>query len=99
MAGILQKVLDAVPTIIDYGQQIAKTIRDRAKTKKAVEIVNAGGYHTLTPYQRDLIARIGGPSDPQFANLDPSKLPTEQKIIFAGLIFGVILLIGSFMRK
>jgi hypothetical protein len=33
----------------------AKNIRDRAKAKKAQAISDAGGYMTLTPYQKSLI--------------------------------------------
>lgn len=36
-------------------KNIAKSIRDRAKAKKAQKISDNGGYMTLTPYQKSLI--------------------------------------------
>jgi len=33
-----------------------KSIRDRAKAKKAQAIANSGGYNTLTDYQKSLIS-------------------------------------------
>lgn len=34
---------------------LLKSIRDKAKAKKALAIAQAGGYDTLTPYQKSLI--------------------------------------------
>jgi hypothetical protein len=39
----------------ETGQNVAKRVRDAAKRKKALAIADAGGYNTLTPYQKSLI--------------------------------------------
>jgi len=66
-----------------------KAIRDRAKAKKALAIANAGGYDTLTPYQKSLISsNVGGgySATPEKAAL---KLDLMSVVIFFAL--GVIL--------
>lgn len=45
------KVLSAV-----QGSGIIKSVRDKAKAKKAQKISDAGGYFNLTGYQKSLIA-------------------------------------------
>jgi hypothetical protein len=37
-----------------------KSIRDKAKAKKALAIAQAGGYNTLTSYQKSLITQTSG---------------------------------------
>jgi hypothetical protein len=49
---------NVITTVIGAFQwfgSLAKTIRDNAKRKKAMKIANAGGYYTLTDYQKSLI--------------------------------------------
>lgn len=51
-SGILASIAQWV---IDGAGGIFKSIRDKAKAKKALAIANAGGYNTLTAYQKSLI--------------------------------------------
>jgi len=70
-----------------------KSIRDRAKAKKAQAIANSGGYNTLTPYQKSLISgNAGGTYDttPEKAGL---TLDLTSILIFVALAGGVLFLI------
>jgi len=66
-----------------------KAIRDRAKAKKALAIANAGGYNTLTPYQKSLISQ----SSAGFYSATPENagnfLDLTSVLIF--LVVGVVL--------
>lgn len=74
-----------------------KSIRDRAKAKKAQAIANSGGYNTLTDYQKSLISgNASGTYDatPGKAGL---TLDLTSILIFIALAGGVLFLI--FRRK
>ncbi len=47
--------VEDVQKVVQGVGSVAKSIRDRAKAKKAQKISDAGGYLTLTPYQKSLI--------------------------------------------
>jgi hypothetical protein len=57
--GLLATIGNFVLNNIDNVGGVLKTIRDNAKARKALEIANAGGYHTLTAYQKSLIQYQG----------------------------------------
>jgi len=56
-------------------KDLFKGVRDRAKAKKAQSISDAGGYNTLSPYQKSLIPV------PSYAL--NSKTPTAQEALDA----------------
>lgn len=65
LAGSAVNVADTVAfvaTVFTGPDGILKKIRDAAKAKKALAIANAGGYNTLTPYQKSLIPEYQPPS-------------------------------------
>jgi hypothetical protein len=99
MAGLFKKILSAIPTIIDVGSGLAKSIRDKAKLKKAIETANAGGE--LTAYQLDLMKKAGYQNSYLNKSLATTvdELPTEYKIIGLGLIFGLIFLITRLLQR
>lgn len=83
-SGTIGKVFSVISDLSNSG--IFKTIRDNAKRKKAQEIANAGGYNTLSEYQKSLL--IGYANTPVPGIL--SGVPTPFLII-AGLIVGLVL--------
>jgi hypothetical protein len=63
----------------ETGSNVAKRIRDASKRKKALAIADAGGYSTLTPYQKSLI------SDWTPVTIDDVITAVDRNLIGAGL--------------
>lgn len=67
-----------------------KKIRDRAKANKALKIALAGGYDSLTPYQKSLIsvdyASGSYIATPEKAGIDPASILIFVVILFVGVL-------------
>ena len=74
-----------------------KSIRDKAKAKKALAIAMAGGYDTLTPYQKSLISFNGTSGTMTPENAGQSSLDLSSILIFLAIIVGGYLLIKRFI--
>jgi len=48
-------IAEEIDGVLAGGKNILSSIRNRAKAKKAQKISDAGGYLTLTPFQKSLI--------------------------------------------
>jgi len=66
-----------------------KSIRDKAKAKKALEIANAGGYETLTPYQKSLISGYGAGT--YYAAPENSGRTLDLTSVLIFLVIGLVL--------
>jgi len=66
-----------------------KAIRDRAKAKKALAIAQAGGYNTLTPYQKSLISQSSGGD--YYATPENAGQSLDFTSILIFLVIGVVL--------
>lgn len=96
---------DIVPGVggaIDKGASAAKSvvvnIRNRAKAKKAQKISDAGGYNTLTPFQKSLIPvpsyalNSKTPTAEEAKNAEPSAVTTGAATPYLPYIIGVVIL-------
>jgi len=73
--------------ILDNIGGIFKRIRDKAKGKKALEIALAGGYDSLTPYQKSLIGYQSASilsADPQTISDTTRPIITSADPLFLG---------------
>lgn len=62
IAEVAGKVVGALPKIVTGVKSVAANVRNKAKAKKAQKIADAGGYNTLSAFQKSLIA------DPNLVN-------------------------------
>lgn len=72
-AQIITKVISAAPKIVTGVKKVSANVRNKAKAKKAQKIADAGGYNTLSGFQKSLIA------DPNLTNSAPLT-KTEQAL-------------------
>jgi exopolysaccharide biosynthesis protein len=84
--GIIANVISGITEVANSG--IFKTIRDNAKRKKAQAIANAGGYNTLSDYQKSLIGYVNPASS---GLVDISSLPG---LSYSALIFLFVIIVG-----
>lgn len=79
MSGVLVSNFDAVndldsiqvaSSVVTGVKNLASNIRNKAKAKKAQKIADAGGYNTLTPFQKSLI------QVPEYVNANLNKEQT-----------------------
>ena len=71
----------AIDSVASGIKDIAANIRNRAKAKKAQAISDAGGYNTLTPFQKSLI-----PVPPYALN---TETPTAADAVAAEPVGGI----------
>ena len=90
-------IVEAAGEVLKAGGSLATSIRNKAKAKKAQKISDAGGYLTLTPFQKslidvpDYILNQGiGANDKDIKNL-PAVMDWQSKL---PLIIGAVLVIG-----
>jgi len=91
----------------ETGTNLAKTIRDNAKRKKAQAIADAGGYNTLTPYQKALLGNYNPVSVDDVINkidnvlvgsgVAPANVPINPLFIVIG--FAAIILLIFIPRR
>jgi len=90
-------IAEEVDGVLSGVKNVAASIRNKAKAKKAQKISDAGGYLTLTPFQKslidvpDYILNQGiGANDKDIKNL-PAVMDWQSKL---PLIIGAVLVIG-----
>jgi hypothetical protein len=92
----------AIDSIASSGKNLAANIRNRAKAKKAQKISDAGGYNTLTPFQKSLIPvpayalNKTTPTAQDAKEAEPTAVQTGAMTKFLPYIAGVIILALAF---
>jgi LPXTG-motif cell wall-anchored protein len=88
-------IADEITGALTQLGNVRKSVLIRAKTKKAQKISDAGGYATLTPYQKTLIPvpeYISGKTVPASGDLPAGEQTGVDIKRFLPYIIGVVLL-------